>query len=134
MENAYSSEDGLSTDGRSIFVAGTRTLADWARNPLIPLGLTSALPRYDSLRKAVLSNGEFKGPHRLVGHSMGGSVVLQFARDHPSQYITETYGAPVVSLSSSKRRHRDWFDPISMLDRGADSWHLTIPHSYKGSK
>ena len=122
----------MATDGRSIFVAGTRTLADWARNPLIPLGLTSQLPRYHDLSNAVSSVGKFKGPHRLVGHSMGGSVVLQFARDHPSQYATETYGAPVISSSRSKRRHRDVLDPISFFDLGADSWHLSIPHSYKG--
>jgi hypothetical protein len=114
-----------------VFVAGTRTLADWGRNTLIPLGLTSQLPRYSSLSDAV--KGKYKMSRRLVGHSMGGSVALQFAEDHPYRFWTETYGAPVVSLSSSKSRHRDLFDPISVFDLGADSRHLAFPHSYKGS-
>jgi pimeloyl-ACP methyl ester carboxylesterase len=133
MGLAYASDDGLASDGYSVFVAGTRTLADWARNPRIPLGLTSTLPRYEALRTAVSSSGAFKRAHRLVGHSMGGSVVLQLAKDRPSQFVTETYGAPVFSFSSSERRHRDLFDPVSILDFGADSRHFTIPHSYKGS-
>lgn len=114
-----------------MFVAGTRTLADWARNTLIPLSLTSHLPRYTTLSDAV--KGKYKTSRRLVGHSMGGSVALQFAEDHPYRFDTETYGAPVISLSS-KHRHRDLFDPISVFDFGADSKHLAFPHSYKGRR
>lgn len=67
----------------------------------------------------------------MVGHSMGGSVVLEIGADRPT-IRTVTYGAPVFSFSSSDDRHRDFFDPFSVFDFGADSRHLTFPHSYRG--
>lgn len=109
------------------FVAGTRTFGDWLRNVNIVAGRTKMLPRYGELER-VFHETQFK---RVVGHSMGGSVALEFQRSHP-EVESVTYGAPVVSFSSSSNRHRDVFDPVSMFDFGADSNHYTFPHAYKG--
>lgn len=128
LDMAYKEPSGLYYNKGVEYVAGTRTLGDWARNPLILAGLTSKLPRYQDLEKAYASQ-PFE---RVVGHSMGGSVALEFQSKHHSVQ-SETYGAPVLSFTPSRHRHRDILDPVSLFDLGADSAHFTFPHSYKGN-
>jgi len=89
--------------------------------------MTQSLPRYRELEHL----GASQDIRRVVGHSMGGSVALEYQRHH-SGVEAETYGAPVATFSRSEHRHRDLFDPVSILDFGADSAHLTLPHSYYG--
>ena len=73
-----------------------------------------------------------------MGHSLGGSVALQLAKDKGIEY-TRTFGAPVLELGNSHRglveRYRHFFDPVSVGDRGA-SWGsmMANPHSYGGFK
>jgi len=71
------------------------------------------------------------GIDRMVGHSMGGSVALEIAKQHPN-ITTTTYGAPVFSTSGGDR-YRDVFDPVSMFDFGAKSVGITVPHSSDNS-
>ena len=70
---------------------------------------------------------------RVVGHSLGGAVALELAKNHPRLKETETHGAPVFSFEGSSQRHRHWLDPVAMMDSGADT---TVPqelnsHSYQ---
>jgi len=108
-----------------MYVAGTRSFEDWANNPLILANQTRSTPR----GRAATAYAHMYSPSRVVGHSLGGAVALDVAEDFgiPS----ETYGAPLVSFTSSTTRHRDYFDPVSMFDFGAVN-RLSFPHSYRG--
>ena len=62
----------------------------------------------------------------LVGHSLGGSSVLQLQKNNGEQtFKTYTYGAPAASITTpdnkDNHRYRNYGDPISMFDRGAES-------------
>lgn len=113
-------------------MAGTRTrgpdgkftLSDWANDVRIPFSQTRSTPR----GKAAEQYAQLYKPTRVVGHSLGGSVALDVAKDHGIS--STTYGAPVVSASSGDR-YRDYLDPFSMLDFGATN-RLSTPHSYSG--
>ena len=68
----------------------------------------------------------------LVGHSLGGSVILDIQKNK-SKMTSTTYGAPVIQIGTKQgNRYRFPFDPISYLDNGA----ITVnkfninPHSY----
>jgi pimeloyl-ACP methyl ester carboxylesterase len=59
-----------------------------------------------------------------VGHSLGGSVVLEMQNHYPDRtFKTTTYGAPVKSITSpdniDNKRFINIGDPVSILDRGA---------------
>ena len=110
-----------------MYVAGTRTAHDWMLDTYIPLGMTDQLDRYRDLTEYL----DTVGARRAVGHSMGGSVVLEAARHYPD-LTTTTYGAPVFFGSKGGDRHRDTFDPVSIFDTGAIDHGVRIPHSYKG--
>ena len=71
--------------------------------------------------------GEFENQGQIdtvVGHSLGGSVSLELPKNYPDRVKkSRTYGAPVMDLlgseSENNDRHRNWFDPASIFDRGA---------------
>ncbi len=58
----------------------------------------------------------------VVGHSLGGSVALELQQNFPDRkFKSNTYGAPVASLTGADNRFRNYFDPVSILDRGANN-------------
>ncbi len=78
----------------------------------------------------------------MVGHSLGGSVSLELQKNHPNIIKkSRTYGAPVMDLLGSAAEtvniYRNWFDPVSIVDRGAKKsikWNLldsgSLKHDY----
>lgn len=108
-----------------MFIAGTRSALDWATDTLIPFDMTRQTPRGKSAEQYY----SLYRPTRVVGHSLGGAVALDIAEDHA--IASTTYGAPVLSFTGSSDRHRDYLDPVSMLDFGASN-RLSYPHSYAG--
>ena len=66
----------------------------------------------------------------MVGHSLGASVALAIAKKYNVPY--DVYVNPGVSWTTDHHRHRQYFDPISMLDSGADdSMPLSFnPHGF----
>lgn len=127
MGKAYASRSGVFGDGDTVYVAGTRDFNDLLHDIDIPLGQTEDLERYHSLVHYL----DTVGARRAVGHSMGGSVVLEAARHYQGLHPV-TYGAPVVSTSPGAR-HRDALDPVSMFDLGAVNHGIQVPHTYKGA-
>jgi hypothetical protein len=62
----------------------------------------------------------------LVGHSLGGSSVLELQKNHGEKtFKTNVYGTPAASFktpdNADNQRYRNYGDHISMLDRGAES-------------
>ena len=75
--------------------------------------------------------------HRVVGHSLGGSVALELAKNKGIE-LSRTFGAPVADTNFFKRgsneRFRHPLDPVSIFDRGA-TWGGIVadqPHTYGG--
>ena len=117
--------------GDALCVAGTKSLRDVWDDLKIPFGATSWSQRYTDADRVLDVSPQIR---RVVGHSLGGAVALELQKSHPQLNLqSETYGAPVFSLSGSSQRHRHWLDPVAILDWGAET---TLPqglnpHSYQ---
>lgn len=102
-------------------VAGSQTAKDWWDD-------VSKVPFCSDLRKSdrfgQLNNALQKHPEtkQLLGHSLGGSVILEKQQYYPN-LSTTTYNAPVLQLSSMPQgqRYRSNFDTVSMFDKGPKS-------------
>ena len=137
LDRAYGLDSGAfvnEADPGTLYVAGTKSMRDVWDDLKISFGMTSRsrADRYQQADRVLDASPQIR---RVVGHSLGGAVGLELAKRHPERQLeTETYGAPVVSLSgSSRKRHRNWKDPVSMLDFGAAT-ELKLganPHSYQ---
>lgn len=127
MATAYATPGGIHRDGNVLYVAGTRPglTKDFASDALddlmLPLGLVKRTTRYRDLAK-VARPGDV-----LVGHSLGGAVVDQYAREHGNKF--RTYGAPLVSWRRDQHHVSNALDPIAIFDRGAVHASLLPSHS-----
>jgi hypothetical protein len=128
LDRAYARDNGQYIRNTTMFVRGTKDFPQDHWDDLkIPFNLTAESLRYRNADKA-LKNNELLNPEQtttsLVGHSLGGSVVLEMQKQYPDRtFKTTTYGAPVKSISTPEniddKRFRNIGDPVSILDRGA---------------
>ena len=131
LNKAYNNHNKIHVEGDTLYIAGTSNLKDvYDDVTKIPFyGSITDSTRYNLAKTALDSN-----PHitNLVGHSLGGSVALQFQQNN-AKYKTTTYGAPVLQIGTKQgNRFRFPFDPVSYLDNGAltvDKFSIN-PHSY----
>jgi hypothetical protein len=139
LSRAYSSPSNIYVRGSSIFVAGTQigrwrtgeAFRDLVDDLKIPLFQTQHTHRYEQLQQALKAHPEAT---RLIGHSLGASVILEAQKQRPELEVT-TYGAPVTDVFSKTRsvpnRYANYGDPISMLDSNATpAVNLGNPHSF----
>ncbi len=137
----YRSFPGAAYDENTgtLYVAGSDEWESWLHDdPGIPLGLTQEAHRYKQAEFAYdeLTNRYGKPVNRVVGHSLGGSVALELAKNKGIEF-TRTFGAPVADPNPFQRgsveRYRHPLDPVSIFDRGA-TWGnvMAYPHSYTG--
>ena len=130
LNKAYGRGSKLYTHGNTLYIAGTSSLQDVWDDLKIPLNLTEQSDRYKKAASLLKVNKDIQN---VVGHSLGGSVALELQKDFPDRkFKSNTYGAPVASLSGADNRFRNYFDPVSILDRGADNTlHVGFnPHSF----
>ena len=129
LDRAYARDDGVYVDGAAEYIAGTKSFGDAVDDLSIPLHMTRGTARYESAARTLAANPQVR---RVIGHSLGGAVVMQLQEDIPS-LNSRTYGAPALSFSGSGERFRSLGDPISMFDFGARETAPTTwnPHSYQ---
>ena len=134
LQKAYNTNKGIHIDNDTMFIAGTRDFRDvYDDVTKIPVwGDLKNSKRYRDVEEEIKANPNVK---KLVGHSLSGSVALEFEKNNKG-YETTTYGAPVFQLSSNagnRFRHRN--DAVSSLDFGAKNIGFNLnpitAHSYK---
>ena len=137
----YKSFPGAAYDSntQTLYVAGSDSWESWFHDdPLIPFGKTSDATRYKQAERAyddLIATGH--PVHRVVGHSLGGSVALELSKNKGIEF-SRTFGAPVFDLNPFNRgkveRYRHPLDPVSIFDRGATWGGLVAdqPHTYGG--
>ena len=131
LNKAYNNLNKIHVQGDTMYIAGTSNLKDvYDDITKIPFfGTITDSTRYNQAKTALDLNPNIT---KIVGHSLGGSVALEFQKNNP-KYNTTTYGAPVLQIGSKQgNRYRFPFDPVSYLDNGAitvDKININ-PHSY----
>lgn len=123
LSRAYKHGDYY-VNGKTMYVAGSHTAKDWYDDVTkIPFwGDLRDSTRYQNADQGFKENPQVD---TLVGHSLGGSVVLEMQKNYNNKNInTRTYGAPVFDPlgheDPSVQRYRNWLDPVSIFDRGAE--------------
>ena len=106
-----------------MYVVGTLCWQDVYDDSKLPFNKTAQAQRYKDADALLGKNPQIAN---LVGHSLGGSSVLELQKNHGEQtFKTNTYGAPGASLTRpdnvNNHRYRNYGDPISIFDRGAES-------------
>jgi len=88
----------------------------------IPEFKTRDIQRYKDADKFLKQNSDIK---QLIGHSMGGSVVLQLNQDNNNKFETRTYSAPVFDVvphnsnDPENERFKTLGDPVAIFDNNA---------------
>jgi len=116
-----------------LYIAGTdiTDLQDIYDGAKIPFNQTANSLISKNAIDVLIVNPDVK---HIIGHSLGGSTALELQQNFKhKKYNVKTYGAPVASVSPILgNRYRNTYDPVSMLDYGAQtSYPLNLnPHGY----
>jgi hypothetical protein len=117
LDKAYGRDSKLYTHGDTLYIAGTSSFQDVWDDLKIPFKQTDKSMRYRKAVEVLKTNNDIKN---VVGHSLGGAVALELQQNYPDRkFKSNTYGAPVLSITGADNRFRNVFDPVSILDRGA---------------
>ena len=124
LDRATAADKKIYVNGDTMYVAGTSNLQDVWDDFKIPFGKTAQSQRYKDADALLANNSQVSN---LVGHSLGGAAVLELQKNHRADktFNTNTYGAPVMSMKGpdnvNNHRYRNFGDPVSIFDRGAES-------------
>jgi pimeloyl-ACP methyl ester carboxylesterase len=92
------------------------------------IGGMYSLPEF-TLDIATLANS-ISGPLTLVGHSLGGGIVLQYAGTYPERVqrvvSIEGWGPPMFERQPAHRRMRHWIDHMHEMERRRPRRYPTI--------
>ena len=95
LEKAYKDVNNVYFNDGVLYVSGTHLnkIDDIVADMNIPSQTLSNTKRYEQLEQLI----DLYKPNTLVGHSLGGSLVLEFQRRNPYVEV-RTYGAPVFTV------------------------------------
>lgn len=127
LDRAYGNSEHTYVQDGVLYVAGTNPtrMRDLLDDALLPLGGVKRTARYDDAIHAMRG----RKIQKVVGHSLGAAVAKQVAADYDVD--ASFYALPGITLRPDRRSHRQWFDPVSLFDRGAKRHRPTLnPHSY----
>jgi len=134
LKRAYKSPNKLFIDNNNLYIAGTSGLQDMWDDLKIPFHLTKHSQRYYDAEKLLKANPQVDN---ITGHSLGASVALELEKNNPNLHVMGAYGTPTISNTPALNRFRKDYDPVSVLDRGAQSKPNSVfkgilqAHSYK---
>ena len=111
-------------------------VADKTKDLTKGIGDVKTSTRYNQLAKEINTHPQVND---ILGHSLGGSVALEYQRNNP-KFNSTTYGAPVFepfSKNSNASRFRQSGELVSALDSGAktlntDTMNPMANHGYDG--
>ena len=88
----------------------------------IPFRMVSHSKRYKTANDYIQRNGYLID--KVVGHSLGGAVVMELNNSNNERWKVRTYNAPLMSWNLNTdpnvERYRTSNDVVSILDRGAN--------------
>ena len=128
IKRAYDTDNKIYIKGNKMYVGGTVSKNDWLENfTKLKTGNIRNMARYKEAKRVLMENPQVD---TLLGHSMGGSVVLELNKEFKDKnYKTRTYDAPVISLvgpifgydmpTEQHKRFRKTGDIVSSLDNAA---------------
>mgnify|MGYP000211332027 CR=1 FL=1 len=98
IKKAYDRDSKLYINANTMYVGGTNSVQDVWDDLKIPFFQTDKTLRYKDAKMLLEKNPNI---NNLIGHSLGGSVVLPLQKDFPERnFNVNTYGAPVMSLKT----------------------------------
>ena len=91
LDRAYARDEGSYSGNNIIFVSGTKYFPQDHWDDLkIPCNLTAESLRYRNADKALQNNEALYTNQQitsLVGHSLGGAVILEMQKQHPYSFV-----------------------------------------------
>ena len=150
LQTAYNKDTGLFTLDNTLYVSGTggksgftHKVGDFLTDIFqIPTHTVNHSEKYRDVMAELNKNPNIT---RLVGHSLGASVIQEINNRNNQKYITTTYNAPFMAFGDrgGKNPHhlrfRNKGDPISSLDRDAiqvetGNWQPLENHKFQNMK
>lgn len=138
---AYQSAQGTARIGNTLYIRGTdwshgagRLAADVRDDMRLPLsnvagwGGVRNTDKYRQVKRLIEADPSVE---EIVGHSLGAAVAQALGDDTGRPY--RAYGSPSVTWQRNPRHRRHFWDPVSILDRGASSSHFIPtgnPHGF----
>ena len=129
LKTAYANNTGLFRSGNTLYISGTGGNSGLGAKVndvfsdifLIPTHNLQFSDKYRDVMNELEKNPDIT---RLVGHSLGSSVLQEINNRNNQKYITTTYNAPFVSMGNRDKdphhlRFSNRGDVISALDRDA---------------
>ena len=129
LQTAYARNTGLFKQGNTLYISGTGGKSGFSSKVndifsdifLIP---THNVQFSDKYRDVMAELEKHPDVTRLVGHSLGSSVLQEINNRNNQKYITTTYNAPFISFGNRQKnphalRFSNKGDLISALDRNA---------------
>jgi hypothetical protein len=136
LSKAYDADNRVYVDGNKMYIAGTEPsplgslkntknwLRDWKDNlTKIPTGTYERAFKYKNADDVLSKNPQVD---HLIGHSAGGTTVLELNKNYNNKYKTTTYSAPVLDLGLFKDpindnhlRFKTQGDVVAALDKQA---------------
>lgn len=136
LSRAYAADNRIYIDGNKMYVAGTEPspigsfknaknwIVDWTDNFIhIPTNTYESSFKYKNAEAVLNKNPQVD---TLIGHSAGGSAVLELNQNNNNKYKTRTYSAPVFSLfknnneiNDNNLRFRTQNDIVAYFDNNA---------------
>ena len=129
LQTAYARNTGLFKQGNTLYISGTGGKTGFGSKIndvfsdifLIPAHTVQMSEKYKDVMAELEKNPDVT---RLVGHSLGSSVLQEINNRNNQKYITTTYNAPFISFGNRQKhpdasRFSNKGDLISALDRNA---------------